>query len=235
MYEEIQQILERYSALLSTWNESSVTINNYSTLLKASIIRELSEELESLKRLFNAGNTKSPEAIKAEFKSLCRLRQARNQGTCLSYTALPEGDCNELYWEIMIKLFKPKTLPDVMGVLLPDVTRVMTLNSDKLLPELNELGQQRQQLDRVIIDLTESDLKSTLSNDISIDKPSVLTSFVIENNRIFYLAQMQVLPFILQKKLYDKLSDDKYANIKKTLYSHNKDLEQLQINIQFIS
>src|SRR5258708_15654716 len=116
MYEKIRSVLKENSALLSHWD--TVTINNYATLVEASIRREFSEELKKLQSLFSEADGKSPESIQHEFMQLCRLRQARNNGTSLSYAARPDGDCNILYWEIAKLLFEPKSLPELLQVLL---------------------------------------------------------------------------------------------------------------------
>lgn len=205
-HDEIQRILKQYSDLLAHWNESKIDITNYSTLLESSIRRELSEELDKLKELFAEKTEANAEDIiraAMPFKELCRLRQIRNQGTCLSYTAKPEGDCNKLYFALAKVIFQPKSVREMIAVLLPDVKRAITVSMDELLPEHNQSGQRHKLVDKIKIELSEIDLASKENNyldAVPCDKTSVFTQFVLEKDHLFDLSQMQLLPLCVAAK-----------------------------------
>ncbi|MFW2540984.1 hypothetical protein, partial [Legionella sp. ST3F1] len=40
--------------------------------------------------------------------------------------AMPDGEFNQLYWHIAERLFEPKTIGDLLGILAPNITALVS-------------------------------------------------------------------------------------------------------------
>ena len=67
------------------------------------------------------------DTCKEAFKEHCAVRARENHGGALSFSAMPDGATNKLYWEIAMCLFKPQNLDEMFAVLLPEITDVILI------------------------------------------------------------------------------------------------------------
>lgn len=223
----IISILENHKQLISKQKIQTVP-SHYAEIQQAAIELELDNEVLKLHDLFINNTEASIEYLQNQFRELCEQRDKDIQNTCLSYTAIPEGACNQLYFEIANILFKPKQLDEIVSLLMPSITQSLAIEiSDKLAPQSIVLFRQE---DRVQITLNPKPL-NTLAKYAP--KLSELTQAITGDNIILMLEGIKQFPLFIHKQI-NKLMET-YPITKDKLYQHNDDFKQLAFDIELIN
>lgn len=204
--------------------------SNYAELQEAALQKELLNELKKLYQLIEQPDI-AEDVLKSQFKLLCKQRENLNQSNYFSYTALPEGLCNQLYFDVLVQLFQPKHFFDVIAILLPSIKARLTVTLSNLLIEKNDSNKQNIE-ERLQISLNEASLESLSAYPAQL---ATFTEIVIDTKRqiIFMLDDIKDLPLHVHQRLFKLLNDD-YHEIKEKLYQHNDDYKQLHFDIEFI-
>ena len=198
------------------------TPDDYTSLIKAIIDKEGYEEVEILVKMSSSGALEQDDSQKLDqlqttFKDRCRHREKKNNATCLSFTALPMGAVNQMYWNLAIILFEPSNLNELLSILLPTITEIISIE----LPKNSE--------DR--LQLATHAIKDEI---IPLPFTSSLETFVIADNRLFDMNQLANLPLETQQHLYH-LFKQVETTLAKKIYSHNDELQTLESNIMLLS
>ena len=221
MYTKIQTLINEASALLPA--ESLVTLDkiNHKTLQEAIALEELRQETIALRQVIQG---QDEIVVKRKFKVLCQTRAQYNQGTFLSYSAQPDGPCNQLYWDIAKLLFEPKTLAAMFSILFPKITHTVevdTILKDIVTPYLPSSTPLKK---RIHIVIKEQDLATALTE--TLNSPHVLTQYVMSTTHLLKVEQVANLPFYLQQQLFQALKP--YPHLAQRLYQHNGEFKQLK-------
>ena len=193
----------------------SPEIKDFPSLSQIAEVNELASELDKLEDLFRRG-----ENVEEGFKELCRLREEQNRESSLSFSNHPDGACNQLYFDLAMKLFKPHRPSDLLEVLLPTVKEILILDpsEDRLLFDKQIGGVRKESITHLTWD---GDLK-TLFKDC-----------VIAGGTLFDISQISSFNFALHTSLYQNL-DKNYPAIREKLYSHNQVFESLMEEITLV-
>jgi hypothetical protein len=104
--EKIKELLSHCNKLIAVKNSENMAPYDYTSLLELVVHSELEEEVSWLTEALAAADDESKETdLKNQFKARCADRAARNSNSCLAFTAMPQGACNKLYWEMANLLF----------------------------------------------------------------------------------------------------------------------------------
>jgi ankyrin repeat protein len=119
---QVTALITHYEAMCA---QEGGAILDYPSL-KAEVLRkELVSELCLLKELL-----KTPEAFKAGLQHRLGER-AQDQEHCASFEGIPQSPTNQLYWEMAMEAFAPKTLGELLTYLSPNTKRVVVADIDE--------------------------------------------------------------------------------------------------------
>lgn len=190
--------------------------SNYAQIEYAVIMEELRVETLKLEKVFRGDQEKWHD----EFSELCRLREQQNSGTYLSFTAIPESLCNRLYWNLASILYQPKSIIDMLAVLLPSIKSALTFQvADELLPKTETTSTL---LQRAVYSLETKSLNELSKTSCAL---TFFTEIVSDSKQVFPLPQIKRLPFSVHQQLFQLL--DEHPVIKKHFYAHNDDFKEL--------
>lgn len=116
----IELVLQQFEQFLESY---------YPSLRDAIAIKELVESCTKLKELM-----KHPETFKTEFLNYFHQRQNLLANTALSFTALPLGSANQIYWKLVQHLFQPQTLNEMLAIIMPHVKGVRSIGVKEFIP-----------------------------------------------------------------------------------------------------
>src|SRR3990167_933167 len=200
-------------------------LNNYPGVVQGVLQSELLHEIKILEAMlqYTAGN---PDAFAEEFKERSGKR-ARNRDKYVSLSAMPESPANQLYWNIAELVFAPKTMHDMLAILLPEV-KYQVKFSDVLPVAVykNKIDQyketMRQQLTHVVRQKLELDQVPDIAN---------MAHYVITRNEIFDVRDCVYLTLPYHEELEQVLAGN-FPAIHKKLYQHNPNLKLLAEDIK---
>lgn len=177
---------------------------------------ELINEIKTLLILFNQRTD-----IEARFKELCKAREAQNRDTTFSFSARPEGTCNQLYYNLASILFNPQSPEEFLSVLLPSVTKSLTIRAQPLSKNRNGL---------VITGLQIASLSAAFWDGSN--EHWFIQQCVIHGDFLFNMAQIAYWPIDVHLTFYNSLTD---LSLRKKIYGHNDATNELERDIQFLS
>lgn len=178
--------------------------------LKDNIVRtELAQEVELLRALFEQDSE-----IEEKFKTRCLQRSQLLEGTSLSYFEMPEGACNRLYWDIAMLLFSPRTMQNMLAILVPELTNVLDI-------ELEGRASNPRNL-RIILNLTEMSYLDASVPPMIED----LGHYAVRNKTILDARKIERFNFPLHQQCYE-LMHRNYPDLAIALYQHNPHLKRL--------
>ena len=177
---------------------------DYQTLKESIIYDELTEEIAAL-RLMLA----SEDDFETLFKARCRLRAERNACSALSFTEMPTGVVNSMYWDIAM-LLEPASLGDMFNILLPDVTHHIVhdakVSQDSSSTHAKNLDFSFQKKNTV--SLSEAPLVERLGD------------FAVSGTSLFDLKTITNLRFAWHKNFHAAMSKA-YPALAYSIYQHN--------------
>ena len=203
----------------------NIDVHDYASLKESIIFDEIKQEEKKLvDALMKTGGLATFED---EFKAFCQQRAIQNQHTALSFSALPTGDTNRLYWEIAKILFNPKTNQEMLEILLPNIQNVVTIEF------LCGTGLNKRELQQAM-----REAKPTLEKKpISKVNLGVLSDnfshLVMAGNTLIDITDIADLPLPMQTHIYTALKQT-YPDLTEKLYSHNHVLSALEHDIQLL-
>ena len=181
--------------------------------LKSLVIqKEMAHELEALEHLA-AGDGDFESA----FKERCKTRARQNEGSCLSFTEMPEGVVNQLYWDIARLITpEPQTMGAMLMILLPDL-------NEKIVPDY--ILQKDLQSGRVLLQNVK--FKSQSLNILD-EEPTLkrLGEFVIAGSKLFDVSDIALLKFNYHRSFHEAIRAE-HPDIAELLYKHNPSLRTL--------
>ncbi|WP_412754248.1 hypothetical protein [Legionella donaldsonii] len=196
--------------------------HDYPSLKAETIQQELHDEIEALIKLLGEGL----DAFRLGFLDRCKRRAEQNTGTCLSLFAMPEGECNQLYWQIAERLFEPKTMGDLLGILAPNITSLVSYEvaSDVSQDSLRERAK------NPAFHFEERDL-SSLNQEPS---RAALSELAVSGNQLFDVTNLVQFDFVTHEKFFDAFQKQ-YPELAAALYQHNEAFKTLQKNLMVVS
>ncbi|HHF7344745.1 TPA: hypothetical protein ACPSKB_001152 [Legionella feeleii] len=217
--EELYNLLVEKQALIQ---DPIVVPRNYSSLKTQTIQQELRDEIEALIKLFGEGL----ETFRQGFLDRCKHRAEQNAGTCLSLFAMPDGECNQLYWQIAERLFEPKTMGDMLRLLLPDNTMVISY-------EVTEENRQQSLRERVKNPVFHFEAKNLacLTQEPS---RTALSQFAVSGGQLFDVTDLVQWEFTTHTKFFNSLSQQ-YPELAEALYQHNEAFKKLRQHLLAVS
>ena len=216
MKELILSLIQEAQALVS--NET-IAPHDLSSLKSLVIQLELAQELEIL-----AGLVESGDDFEAAFRARCKARAIQNDGTCLSFTEMPEATVNQLYWDIASLLVpKPQTLGAMLSILMPQV-------HEKIVPDYilqKDMSNGRLLLKNVKF---KSQTTAQWEEDASLKR---LGDFVIAGTKLFDVNDISLLRFNFHLGLHESLISC-YPELAARLYKHNPSLRILADRVSIL-
>ncbi|KTC96218.1 ankyrin repeat domain-containing protein [Legionella feeleii] len=217
--EELYHLLVEKQALIQ---DPIVVPHNYSSLKTQTIQQELRDEIEALIKLFGEGL----ETFRQGFLDRCKHRAEQNAGTCLSLFAMPDGECNQLYWQIAECLFEPKTMGDMLRLLLPDNTMLISY-------EVTEENRQQSLRERVKNPVFHFEAKNLacLTQEPS---RTALSQFAVSGGQLFDVTDLVQWEFTTHTKFFNSFSQQ-YPELAEALYQHNEAFKKLRQHLLAVS
>lgn len=220
---KLRTLLAETEALVQTDINAA---HDYQSLKLQIVEKELVDEVKHLTMLLESNPDFFPEA----FKERCKLRAARNAGTCLSFMAMPLGDCNELYWHIAELVFEPQTMGEMLGLLLPEVKTQLVCDLYLNLPARASF----QEIKEANKDPAIRFLKTSITNLKETPSIDALTHFVVADNLLFDLNSIVSFTFKMHQTFYESLHQN-YSKMAEQLYKNNSDLKALHCHLLLLS
>lgn len=193
--------------------------NDYASLKTAVVELELEEEISLLSVQLHS----DPEGFSDWFIQHFIARERSNAGTGLSFFTLANGACNELYWQVARLLFPQHSMGQLMSLLFPDVTHVVT-------PEFNLNASTKLTTDRIKITYTSSPIVDAFPDEPVL---SDLQHVVIKDNLLFDARTIERFDFSLHTTHYETLHLA-YPDLANRLYQHNYALRKLRNEILMV-
>jgi hypothetical protein len=219
--ESIAALINASKTLIPT---TSLLIDNYPELLHTGISIEFKTAVWELDNWVNEFGFGEEDAFKQVFLQLCASRDDYVANSLLSYSGLPDGLCNALFWEIARFLYPQNTLIDQIKLLIPSVTHVVQFQYNYPINTPKTI-----QLNYKLIPLEQSNV---LATDLS--SPTVLKEYAIAGSLLFDLKELISLPFALHLQWYTLLQKNQQALLCQ-IVQHNDDLRKLHADLQLIS
>lgn len=217
----IQHLLKDYQKL----TKNSGAPRDYVTLCTRTLQIELQQELQILENILNESTQ-----FEEHFKDRCAERETDiNQS--VPFHTLPNSPANELYWKIAELTFQPKTLGEMLNILMPNVQFQLTWDISNYVPipqehsthisnmELKEYARQ-----------IEPNLNKVEKKLISAPTLDELSHHAISDTMIFDLREIADLPLIIHANLYKSLQKH-YPELAKRIYSHSASFQTLASDI----
>ncbi|MFW2569420.1 hypothetical protein [Legionella sp. 29fVS95] len=217
--EELYHLLVEKQALV----QDPITVpHGYPSLKAQTIQQELGDEIDALLTLLKQGI----DVFQQGFLARCKQRAEQNAGTCLSLFAMPEGECNQLYWQIAERLFEPKTMGDMLALLLPDNTLLISY-------EVTEETRQQSLRERVknpVFHFEENNL-ACLTQEPS---PAALSQFAVSGGQLFDVTDLVLWEFTTHTKFFNTFQKQ-YPELAAALYQHNEAFKKLRQHLLAVS
>lgn len=188
---------------------------------------ELKQELEALGAMF-----RNPEqTFEEQFKKRCEWR-ATTPEQCISFDKVPESITNQLYWVIARRVFEPKTMKEVLRIVLgsEEMAHLRISFSDHLPKEaLSVKATERYKFLEPVLEKV-----GYLDDLTKIPTMEALTHYVLFQGMIFDVADIANYPLHFHARLQHQLNT-KYPAFAKKLYSHNESLHALACDILLLN
>jgi len=220
---QAKMLLEDSSGLIE--NIGNIAIKDISSLKEAAIAQELKEEVLKLTSLFEKEDINE---IKEGFKELCQKREEQNKETALSFPAIPNGDCNKLYYDLCIALFQPASIKELLKIILPGIKQIAIINYAHI-PGIQHPEKSVEIRGIKSISLTNTEQTSLDAPLNVLNGLEDLRKFIIANDTLFDVEEITRFPFSWHQELYEKMDN---ADIKQKLYQHNHELQKLEGEIK---
>ena len=196
--------------------QSNSPIHDLPSLIKISEIHEFISELEKLETLF-----KEIFDVCNRFQTLCAAREGQNRNTALSFSALPDGACNKLYYKLAFILFNPQTPEELLSVLLPSIKNALTIHAEASSKHKEGL---------VIKGIQIAPLSSAFWKGSNSE--FFIKECVIHEDALFNMTQIASWPITAHIEFYHSLTDE---SLRKKIYSHNDAMKELERDIQIFT
>ncbi|MBA2710017.1 MAG: hypothetical protein H0U57_05460 [Tatlockia sp.] len=208
----INQLLDEKQALI----DNTLIPRDFTSAKECILQLELKNEIEILKAMLNSSN------FEELFKSHCATRE-KDKNWSITFQAMPESLTNQLYWKIAELVFKPKTMHDMLGIILPGIQTHLLAD----LVIINKPGLGPRELIRNASPTLEPHNLEKFNNKA----PSIenFNHFVFNDNFLFDAKEIQRFPLV-QHAALQSLLNDKYPEIGLKLYEHNSSLKGLSVD-----
>ena len=110
--QEVMQLLDQRYALVSHVTEEPY---NYATVKECILQIELKQEIDKLRSMIH-----NLQTFEINFMEHCAKRESDIERS-IPFHIKPESLTNQLYWEIAQKVFQPRTMKDMLGIILPSI------------------------------------------------------------------------------------------------------------------
>lgn len=212
-------------AILELLNEQEALINktleiphDYSSIRESMLQMELQQEITALRSMLTG-----LEDFEDQFKARCAIRETDTQYT-ISMQAMPESITNQLYWEIALKVFEPKTMKDMLAVVVPGIER--HLKADLVYKaSVDVYDKQYNVLEASLELLPTLDLFQT-------QKPTLeqFIQYILSEDLVFIGQDLERFPLVQHAQLCNHLNAE-YPAVAKKLYVHNSIMHTLSLDI----
>ncbi|MFA6302259.1 MAG: hypothetical protein WC627_03890 [Legionella sp.] len=189
--------------------------NDFATLREYVLRLELVEELNFLTNILN-----HPNSFADEFKKRCAWR-LQNPDKAISLLDMPNSITNQLYWDIADIVFKPKSMCDMLAIVLESVHNYLDVNLyNQFLPNSKRVHAIRPDVRLLpnLFDLREAPSIEQFANYV-LDEDTLLDVRALQYYSLPNHAHLQE---ILKKR---------FPELAKKLYWHNASLKTLDDDI----
>lgn len=184
---------------------------------------ELHQEVAILREMLN-----DPASFKQKFKERCALRQF-NTDSSISFSIMPESPANHLYFDIAALLFKPASLVEMLGIIMPNIKQQLHVSIPEELPQIHGKEERNNYIKN---HLQPALTLSSIDHLTDVPDMEKLSHYVFCDDTLLNLNDMAAFPLPLQARLYSTLQNKFYKNISKKIYSHNASWQALLHDIQ---
>ncbi len=192
---------------------------NYNDLKTNTLKLECIQEIRALHDMLKDRGT-----FEAQFKERCRLRQ-NNSDRTIPLAVLPNSVTNRLYRKIATILFDPKTMQEMLGIILPSVKSHLKI-SLKLPERVNSL-KENTKLEPIL------ELSDSLKDLTEVESTERWSKCVFSENTVLELADIEHFSLPIHVQLHQLLLE-RYPRLAKKVYSHNSHLQTLESDIQTV-
>lgn len=186
---------------------------------------ELNDEINYLKTL-----VKNPESFEEQFKERCAWREA-TPDECINFSNMPLSPCNQLYWNIALMVFNPKTMGEMLQILSPQVTQHMHAELPDTLPTNTRDLPMKEWIKFIRPQLTLNQNLDALSEEPDIES---FAHYIIADTIIFNVHDIANYNFNLHNNFKSELVKY-YPTIDAKLYVHNASFETLASDLMHIA
>ncbi|MFA6301757.1 MAG: hypothetical protein WC627_01310 [Legionella sp.] len=199
----------------------SMPAHDYASVQDKVLQIELDKELAELEALLD----KSDHFDRA-FKRRCRLRQ-NNHEYSIGFEKVATTYCNQLYWDLAELIFQPKTMGEMLRIIMPKLSSYVQISLPSYLPYPN-MNQRQQYTYFKSFDPVYNYLD--LNNLNYPPKFETLDYFVIGENVLMDVRDIKPFSLLTHAKLKNSLTSD-HADLASKLYEHNYSLKKLANDI----
>lgn len=218
---KVRHIIEQSKALT---NPADGKLNNYPGVVQGVLQKELQHEIQKLEG-FLSQTSRNQQEFAAFFTERCKKR-ASDRNKYVSLDAMPESPANRMYWEIANVLFCPKTMRDMLAILLPEIKYQVQLS------DVYSETVSTSRIDRY--KETMHNLTKVVRSEIGLDEApdiSNIANFAITSTDIFDVREIAFFPMSYHEQLEQSLSEN-FPALHRKLYQHNPSLRMLRDDIQ---
>ena len=256
----IQGLIRDAQRKLSQSTRSDFTIEN---IVNHTIELDYKNEVTNLDLVFN-GLDLDENSLKSCFKSLCAKREKQNQHSLLSFTAMPESDCNQLYWIIATLLFRTDSVKTLFNILLPSVCSELIVDQDDFVDgssegesqlrssiivnkcdSLNHIDIETQDVDEFETEIEKQMTECNVDEDAAVNAhlvikliksraKTVLSKVLVTQDGLLLNLNSVVNLSFDQHCQLYEILQSQYPQLSAKLYIHNSDLYELRLYIDML-
>lgn len=222
--DRIQLVLDEYKSLVRAEEIAPV---DYHSLKNSIINKELIDSIKQIESIL----IDAPDTFFEQFKAYCHQRALENKNSCLSLMAMPEGSTNRLFWTIAEILITPQNLGQMLEILNPLLTAILSYELRPLAASSSFFPKERR--DALINAQPELVLKpvNTLEMAATI---SELSSIIMHEDLSFDLRDIQELSFTQHQSIFQLLQEQQ-PSLSAVIYNHNESLRSLRENLDTVA
>jgi hypothetical protein len=223
---KLNELISHYEALCE---QDLSPLNDFPSLRARTLLSELEAEIKHLKELL-----KTPSVFKATFQARAHIR-AQNQDRFASFEAIPQSPTNQMYWDIAMEVFAPKTLGELLTYLSPNTQRfvVAQINDAPITLNAQDQGELQQKLRTLHNDppLLLEERAFTPQDFPEAPSKERMAELILVEGCLFDVARISQFPLKSNSDLLKVLETQRPKLLSK-LVNHNEAMQSLKADVE---
>ena len=197
---------------------------NYASLKDTILQIEVKQERDALLSMLE-----DLDIFEAQFKARCILRLLHTDHS-IPFTDMPESITNQIYWEIALLVFKPKTMAEMLTILVPNCQTLVSVSLANGVLVVGKSGfeEDRKQVEPVLESVS---IFEALAGPPNRD---ILNHYVFADDLMLNAADIANFSLGLHITL-QRCLEERYPKLAKKLYAHNYPLQNLASDILILN